>query len=616
MKITKWFLNRMSRLSTRIFLLMLIFIIIPLYIMFIFTKHSYENFIQKELSNKTIQNISKSQQDIYYTFQSMANISNIFILNKGLKKALQDDTKNYYEKMKIFDSSVAEMTINNLFSLNDYKITIFDTKNQIYSNWSTNYNNYQFLINQDWVQESIKKNGHVVWSMFSPAFIIGESEKNEKYISLARSMLSEDVTGQRFATIIISISQKKLSEILLKYAYNAGDCIYVCSQDGETILKHDLTNSISRDEINSLFGKIDRSKDGGRVETIGNNRFLLSYYTIPEPWTFSGKQLKILYFTPYGNVINQMNQISSKMNITTILFLIIVIILGGAIALGIVRPIKKLSNQMKSYSIDSELEMLDTKRSDEIGYLNRAFYRMSGNVRELFDSLQHEHQVREKYRFESLRAQINPHFLFNTLNSIRWMAIIRKADNIVESIDALALMLKYSMNKGGELVKLRDELENIKSYIFIQNSRYGDRYQVEIDICSELYELKLIKFILQPIVENSLLHAFKNNDGKGMVKIYGDIEEEILKLYVEDNGNGVEQKEIDKFNKAKKNKSGEVKKVTGIGLTNVNERIRIEYGDRFGIEILSNQAKGTIIAYTLPIIRDGGEISDEKSDDS
>lgn len=583
--------------------------------MFMYTKYSFVEYIQEELSNKTIQNISKSQQDIYYTFQSMAGISNVLILNKDLKKALMDDNESYYEKMKAFDSSVADMTVNNLFSLNDYKITVFDTKNEIYSNWSTNYNNYQFLINQDWVQESIKRNGHITWSMFSPAFIIGESDRDEKYISLARSMLADDVTGKRFATIIISISQKKLSEILLKYSYSEKNCIYVCSEDGEAILKNDPSETISQDKIKSLYGSLNKSSSGGKVEKIGNARYLVSYYTIPEPWTFNGQQLKILHFTPYENVINQLNDISYKMDLATFIFLFIVILFGAGIAMRIVKPIKRLSRQMKTYSPNAELDVLDTKRSDEIGYLNKAFYRMSGNIRELFESLQHEHQVREKYRFESLRAQINPHFLFNTLNSIRWMAIIRKADNIVESIDALANMLKYSMSKGDELVRLRDELENIKSYIFIQNCRYGDRYQVEIDIDEALYELKIIKFILQPIVENAIIHAFKENDGKGVVKIYGDIEDDVFRLYVEDNGNGVQQKEINRFNRAKQSKGNDKKKLTGIGLTNVNERISIEYGDRFGIEILSGRNKGAIIAYTLPVLRDGGVIPVEENND-
>ncbi len=616
MNIIKLFLNRLSRLSTRIFLLILIFVIVPLYAMFMYTKYSFEDYIQKELSGKTIQNISKSQQDIYYTIQNMADISNAFILNKDLKKALMDNELSYYDKMKAFDSSISEITINNLFSLSDYKITIFDINDNIYSNWSTNYNNYQFLIKQDWVQESIERKGHATWSMFSPAFIIGESDKDEKYISLARSMLTDDVTGDRFATIIVSMSQKKLSEILLKYAYSKDDFIYVCTKDGEVILKHDDSEILSPQRMDSIFSAINREDHGGKIEKLGQRSYLLSWYTIPEPWTFNGKQLKMLHFTPYENVINQMNDISYRMNMITFIFLIIVILLGIGISMGIVKPIKKLSTQMKTYSINSELETLDIRRSDEIGYLNRAFYRMSGNIRELFESLQREHQVREKYRFESLRAQINPHFLFNTLNSIRWMAIIRKADNIVESIDALAHMLKYSMSKGYELVKLKDELENIKSYIFIQNCRYGDRYQVEIDIDESIYELKVIKFILQPIVENAILHAFKNSDGKGIVKIYGGIEEDVLKLYVEDNGNGVGKKEIERFNRAKRNKGSDMKKVTGIGLTNVNERISIEYGSRFGIEILTGEFKGTIIAYTLPILKDGGVYPDEKDNDS
>ena len=141
---------------------------------------------------------------------------------------------------------------------------------------------------------------------------------------------------------------------------------------------------------------------------------------------------------------------------------------------------------MDSYTIEEEIRGIDILRKDEIGSLNRAFVRMSDKLKEAFRRLKAEQEIQERYRYESLRAQINPHFLFNTLTSIRWMAVIRGADNIVESIDALANLLRYSFGRDREQAYIKEELENIKNYVYIQNLRYGDHVSLDIDVDQEI----------------------------------------------------------------------------------------------------------------------------------
>ena len=136
---------------------------------------------------------------------------------------------------------------------------------------------------------------------------------------------------------------------------------------------------------------------------------------------------------------------------------------------------------------------------------------MSDKLKEAFRRLKAEQEIQERYRYESLRAQINPHFLFNTLTSIRWMAVIRGADNIVESIDALANLLRYSFGRDREQAYIKEELENIKNYVYIQNLRYGDHVSLDIDVDEEICRMKTIKFILQPIVENAILHGYDSS---------------------------------------------------------------------------------------------------------
>lgn len=599
-----------SKISVKVFLILIVCLVLPMYCMFGYMKSNFEEYIQKELSNKIIQSMSKSEQEIYRSFQNMANISSVLVLDNTLVQTLMDDQYSFYDKTLAFDSSVRNLIVNNLFTMSDVKITLIDLKGNLYSNWETNFNDYTFLMQQDWIKQSIEQNGYITWSMFSPGYIIQPNGKSEKYISMARSMLSDGMTGSRIGTLIISIEQSQFSELLARFFYAEGDGVYVCVDNGEILLKNTPENFIPDDRIIEKVKQVQENGLGSLRAEYKNKQYLVSYYTISQPYTFNGQKLRVLHYTDYQGVVNQMDKLSKQINFSMVIFLIIIILLIGFISYKIVKPIRVLAHQMRIYSINGELQNLDMVRKDEIGHLNRSFITMSDSIKDLFFKLEHEHEVREKYQFAALRAQVNPHFLFNTLNMIRWMALIRKAENIVDSIDALANMLKYSMSRGGELVSLDEELNNIRSYVFIQNARFGDRFQVKIEIEEELLQLQVIKFILQPVVENVVMHGF--DEENGMIWIYGKREDDILKLYVKDNGKGIPPNVIDKFNHSKE-QSGNDEKVTGIGLTNVNERIQVTYGEQFGIGIESIQGKGTIVTYTLPAI-EGGKVIEEGYD--
>jgi len=580
--------------------------------MFSYMKSNFEQYVQKELSNTIIQGMSKSEQEIYKSFQNMANISTVIVMDDKLKNIMSDPNVDFYNKTVAFDGTVKNLMATNLFTVDDIKITFLDANGNVYSNWSMNYNDYSFLLNQDWVQESINQKGHITWSMFAPGYIIEPNKKEEKYISLARSMLSDGVTGNRVGTLIISIGQSQFSNLLMQYSYAESDSVYVCLNNGEIIFKNDPQNFLPDTHVKDEVGLVTPGSSGSLRDAYQGKQYLVSYYTLSQPWTFNGQRLLVMHYTDYRGVMAQMDKFSQQINFSMVVFFVVMVLIMGFISTKIVKPIRVLARQMKVYSIDRELQGLNMTRQDEIGHLNRAFSRMSDNIRELFSKLNHEHEVREKYQFEALRAQVNPHFLFNTLNMIRWMAIIRKADNIVESIDALVNMLKFSMSRGGELVSLEEELSNIRSYVFIQNSRFGNRYEVKIEIEPEILPLQVVKFILQPVVENAVIHGF--DEENGMIWIYGEREGDILRLYVKDNGKGIPPDVIDQFSQSKGLNRNE-KKLTGIGLANVNERIQVIYGEQFGIHLESKLGEGTTVTYTLPVI-EGGEKAIEEGHDS
>ena len=593
---TKW----TDKVSTHLFVWTLAGIILPITLIMLFTTQRYERYIRCELSGRTITQLNRSEEEIYNIFRRMVNISSVICNNPDFQQALQSPTMDRYERTVCFDELVKTIEVNNLYTMDDIKITCFDADGNVYANWSTNYHNYDFLLQQDWVRQSIAEDGFVQWNMFAPAYVLEENDKTN-YISVARSMLSSS-GGKRLATIVVSIEQTTLSQALGEFLYDPSDAVYIWTEDGKIVLSLDNEQAFSESDVRELTENL-QADSGSQIWRNSLNSYLLSYYTLSRQFTFNGQVLKVLYLIRYDHITHEMDKMQH--GILVILFAAVILIIGLAFVLSraLTKPIEILSNTMLHYRPEDSIEGLDLKRKDEIGQLNHSFVKMGDTISDLFARQRRETEEKERYRYEALRAQVNPHFLFNTLNTIRWMAIIRNADNIVNCIDALATMLKYSMTRGGEMVTIREEIESINSYIYIYNCRYGERFIFEPDLSEEIQNLHVIKFILQPIVENSVLHGFKGQEQQGRILLYGDIEDDALKLFVEDNGTGLSPEAEEQLNKPRG-------KVTGIGINNVNDRIRSSYGEKFGIRVYNGTVGGAIAEYTLPVIREEDKDAD------
>jgi two-component system sensor histidine kinase YesM len=592
-------MGRFKSLSVNVFLLILLFLLLPVYLGFIIMKTSYENYLRQELSSQIITNIKKGEEDFSQTFQRMVNISNMFVFDRELISLLREEKAGYWDRNKRFDEIVNTLLTNNLFDLNGVKITMFDAQNRNYANWSLNWNDYSFIMGEEWANLSVINRGFVSWNFFAPSFV---EKENERYIFLARSVLYPVNTGGRIASLVIGIDQRVISSILTKNDMGA-DFIRVCTGETlEDVFAIDGINLVQEKDLSRLLGETGGRRSGSLLCDLDGVRYLLSYYTLTTPWSFNGRPLMVLYFTNYQRTADNLSVYFRNINYGMLLFLCILAALMVVIAYTIARPIRVLDENVKHYAHTREIRDLKINRKDEIGSLSRTFFDMENKINDLFDKLRQENEIREQYRFQALRAQINPHFLFNTLNTIRWMALIRKADNITETIDALVKILEYSMKEEREFVTLGEELDMIRGYIAIQNFRYGQDLEVCIEVGGELEECRIIKFILQPVVENAFLHAFKNFTGKKIIRISAYRDGSRLKLLVEDNGNGIPPPgDFSGLNDD--SLPGDRKKVTGIGLFNVQERIRIEYGEDFGLRLESRSGEGTLAEYTLPLLK-------------
>ena len=496
----------------RVFLIIVIFLIIPIYFMFIYLNQSFSNYMDEEITNKVVQTISHSEAEIYTKQENLVNVSNLFMSDREFEKIMSNSEASYYEKCLYFDNIVNTLLSSNLFNMEELKITFFDKDERIYTNWGVNYNDYTFMLKEDWILQSNRDSGFLNWNMFQKSPFVEEQGKGIRYISLARSFSSSTKNTRTSGTLIISMNVDVLNNILEKYKFSEKDKIFIYTKEDNITFRNQFTSKNREDGIRILH-KLNNTSNYF-IDTLHSNKYMIYYYTLSNPFTYQGGEQKVVAMIDYQNIAENLNVYMLTTTLFFVIFSIIILIGVSYIAREIVKPIKDISAKVSSYQVGDVLEY-DYPYFDEIGNLYETFAKMVINIKDLFEELEHEYKVKEKYRFESLRAQINPHFIFNTLNSIRWMAIIRKQDNIVNSIDAMTDILQYSMNRGSDFVTLEQELDSIHSYIYIQNMRYGESYELNIDIPNELYQCQMIKFSLQPIVENCIIHGFKDFKEKG-----------------------------------------------------------------------------------------------------
>ncbi|MDO5416089.1 MAG: histidine kinase [Lachnospiraceae bacterium] len=252
---------------------------------------------------------------------------------------------------------------------------------------------------------------------------------------------------------------------------------------------------------------------------------------------------------------------------------------------------------------------------DEIGRLGKSFNQMLDTIQKHIRALEEEkEQVKEiqkqkrKAELEALQAQINPHFLYNTLNMITWQAVSQGAEEISLISNALGRYFRISLSKGKESIPIREEIAHARSYLEIQKIRFKSSLNYEISVPEEIQWCYTVKLVLQPLVENALYHGIHVKEEQGHVWIRGEIWGRHLELSVEDDGQGIPEEKLDRLNE--KLEKGEVDSDTGYGIYNVNNRLRLYYGEAYGLRLYAGETRGLRAVVTIPVNHTEGMAED------
>ena len=451
------------------------------------------------------------------------------------------------------------------------------------------------LSTQEWYKKAVESRGKSILTSSHVQHVI-EGER-PWVITMSRGIAN--LVGSRASkgAVFIDLNYSAISELCDQNSIGDKGYVFIVDQDGNIVYhpqQQQLYNELQTENIDAVMNaKTDTVTVGkGEHEKI---------YTISRSektgWTVVGCM-------NVAELLKGSRQAQRVYVVCAAGLIVLALILSRLLARNITYPIQRLRDSMKKVQT-GEFPTIDLEVSseNEIGSLTKSFNVMTHRIQELMAQNIHEQEQKRKSELKALQSQINPHFLYNTLDSIIWMAEGKKNEEVVLMTASLARLLRQSISNEDELVSIGQEAEYARSYLTIQKMRYKDKLEFQIDISPAIFGVKIIKLVLQPIIENAIYHGLKYKDSKGFLIVRGYQEGEKAVLEVEDNGVGMDEETLSHiFEKHKVNYHS-----NGVGVYNVQKRLKLYYGEEYGIVYKSKKNEGTRAVITIPM-ETGGEL--------
>ena len=446
---------------------------------------------------------------------------------------------------------------------------------------------------EEWFVNALNKteNIHFTLPHVQKMFEKGDNSYNW-VISMSRAVEITVGGSTEQAVLLIEMAYQGLEEVLDEVTLGNGGYIYLMDSNGDIIWhpKFELIASGRVKENNLVAAGYD---DGSREEVFNGTRQTVVTKTVG----YTGWKLVGVI---KGTGIS-LNMLKTRLFIVFVILLIIfiVILINSYISFRVTNPIRELEKSVKALeegNLDADIYM---GGSYEVQHLGKSVQDMKFRIKGLMQDIVSEHEEKRKSEFDSLQAQINPHFLYNTLDIIVWQIENEKQSEAVHTVTALARFFRLSLGKGKNIVTVRDEIDHVKNYLMIQHMRFKNKFDYEFDIAEDVLELPSLKLMLQPLVENAIYHGMEFMDGDGLIMVKAWREEDELYLSVADNGLGMTEDKVEMILTGKSSSGNG--RGSGIGVKNVNERIKLYFGEAYGLTIDSEPDEGTKVTIHLPV---------------
>ncbi len=420
--------------------------------------------------------------------------------------------------------------------------------------------------------------------------IINYDNTKTKVISLLRVLKDLNDLSSNIAIIKINISEEEISQIYKnKLITNNGDYLII-DQSNTIISSLDQRKIGTKLENKYMDPRLEKSESGYFNSVIDHHNILVTYINLSRPgW-------KLINFVPLDQLSSDTRVIQDITVYGVLISLVLCLLVIGFFSLKVLGPLKQMRRYMKYIENENFNVSIDVKGNDEISLLGNSFNKMSKKLNELINEVYAVQIKQKEAELKALQAQINPHFLYNTLDTIYWMCRMEKAFESSNLVQALSKLFRLSLNSGNEFTTVRNEVEHLNNYLIIQEKRVADLITFKINTSDEVLDCKVVKLVLQPLVENAIHHGIEKKGTQGKIEVNIFSESDSVIYIIQDDGAGADEEELNwLLEKVEKDNRG-------FGIKNVNDRIKLYFGNSYGIKFSSSYGKGTTVIVKQPFV--------------
>lgn len=538
----------------------------------------------------------KTSMDTY--FEQIKSLVELVAANSNTIGLVREQSSDNYER-KLHYSRETRSLLQEVISLNNSQIkdiAILNKDGQIIESVGKAMNKDYNFYSQSWLGDREDLLFKVEFFGKHPQDYYmhpeeGANAQNQEVITAVAPVIDFFKPSEAMNSMILfNLKVDNLDGLLNKPTLEKSGTLFILDHDNQPVNPVPYNFKSSLQEIQNLKFEDD---EGRMVTTIQNKEYAISYQTSKVTgWIIAA-------FIPMDEVNSHLSPIQNIIIVTIIIALILVLLTSILLSSKITKPLTTLMNKMKRIEQGHlNVVLYDSNGTEEVRHLSQRIDNMIQSIQKLNQDVYSYQLISKNMELKALQNQINPHFLYNTLQSIKALAVLGRTQDISSMVTQIGFMLRYAINNMQEVVTIKQELDHVRSYIEIQSFRYPDQFNYEIVCDPELLGIPCLKFTLQPIVENIYSHAFKNRD-KGNFTVFIHPCSQGIQIDISDDGNGIPADQLEAIRQGLLHRiDGNLE--GGVGLNNVHQRFIYKYGEQYGISISSEYNAGTTITILFP----------------
>ena len=413
-------------------------------------------------------------------------------------------------------------------------------------------------------------------------------------VSLSRTVELTRNGNSLLGVLLVDMNYSSIEQLLEKAnSDTSGEYVYLMASDGE-IIYHPKQNMIHMGMYQENNNKAAGYEDTTVEENFRGEKRLVTVKTI----SYTG--WKLVSVVPMKSFSMGMTGMRNLVVLLVALTVLAAVLLNQMVSARISKPLRRLNNSVKEWEAGNMNPDIYIGGSMEVEHLGKTLQSTVSQIHQLMDDIVVEQEEKRKSELDALQSQINPHFLYNTLDSIVWMITGERYDDAVFMITQLASLFRISLSKGKTVIRIEDEVKHAQNYMNIQKIRYKNSFEVDFQIEEEILDGCIVKLVLQPLLENAIYYGMEYMDGEGEIHVRGYRKDKDIYLEVEDNGLGMPEEEAAELlnGKERPHKHG-----SGVGLVNVHSRLKLRFGENYGLLIHSCPDEGMLVQIHIPYIQ-------------